>query len=112
MRIYIDYLQDIIDSCKVIKAFTKGINHKQFLQDLKTQFAVVRALSIIGEAVKKIPSNIKEKYTKVPWKEMAGMRDILIHDYFGTDVEVLWQTIKKDIPSIYKEFKIIIKEIK
>ena len=110
MRIYTDYLQDIINSCKLIKEFIKNINHEQFLKDLKTQYAIVRALSIIGEAVKKIPNSVKNKYTHIPWKEMAGMRDILIHDYFGTDIEVLWQTIKKDIPLIHKEFKKIIKD--
>lgn len=112
MRIYTDYLNDIIESCKLIKEFTKDMNFEKFLQDLKTQYATVRALSIIGEAVKKIPNTLKTKYPNIPWKEMAGMRDILIHDYFGTDIEVLWQTVKKDIPLIHKEFKKIIKDIK
>ena len=61
---------------------------------------------------KKIPNDIKTKYTNIPSKEMAGMRDVLLHDYFGTDIEVLWQTANKDIPFIHKEFKKIIKDIK
>lgn len=112
MRIYTDYLQDIIDSCKYIKEFTKNMNYTQFFVDTKTQYAVTRALSIIGEAVKKIPNSIREKYSQLPWKEMAGMRDVLVHDYYGTDMEVLWQTVKKDVPMIHKELKKIINDIK
>ena len=112
MRIYRDYLQDIIDSCKYIKEFTKNMNYNQFFIDTKTQYAVTRALSIIGEAVKKVPNSIREKYPQLPWKEMAGMRDVLVHDYYGTDTEVLWQTVKKDVPMIHKELKKIISDVK
>lgn len=70
---------------------------KQFIEDEKTSFAVIRALEIIGEATKNIPENIKETHPDVPWKEMAGIRDKLIHDYFGVDLEVVWNTATEDL---------------
>ena len=65
--------------------------------DKKTLYAVIRCLEIIGEAVKKIPTNIKEKYSEIPWKEIGGMRDKLIHEYFGVDIETIWDTIHGDL---------------
>jgi uncharacterized protein with HEPN domain len=65
--------------------------------DKKTLYAVIRCLEIIGEAVKKIPTNIKEKYSEIPWKEIGGMRDKLIHEYFGVDIETIWDTIHEDL---------------
>ena len=76
------------------------MTYDDFLKDIKTQFAVVRALEIIGEASKKIPSEIRDKYTKIPWREITGMRNILIHDYFGVDLEVVWKTTSIDIPPL------------
>jgi len=72
----------------------------QFLEDEKTQFAVVRGLEIIGEAAKKIPASIKAKHPQVPWREVAGMRDKLVHDYFGVNAEVAWRTAVEDVPRI------------
>jgi uncharacterized protein with HEPN domain len=69
-------------------------------RDKKTIYAVVRGIEVMGEAAKKIPKTLKDKYREIPWKKMAGMRDKLIHEYFGVDVEILWKTIKDDIPSI------------
>ena len=70
---------------------------EQFFADEKTAFAVMRALEIIGEATKNIPQSIKENYPDIPWKEMAGIRDKLIHDYFGVDLEVVWNTATEDL---------------
>ena len=66
----------------------------------KTQFVIIRALEIIGEASKKIPDDIKSQYNDVPWREVAGMRDILIHDYFGVDTEVVWKTTLTELPEL------------
>jgi len=78
--------------------FVMGMSYAEFIEDEKTIFAVVRALEIVGEAVKNIPETVRKKYPKIPWKDMAGMRDILIHEYFEVNLEVLWNTATQDIP--------------
>ena len=99
-RGYKQYFIDILDSIENIEEFIRDLTYDDFLKDIKTQFAVVRALEIIGEASKKIPSEIRDKYTKIPWREITGMRNILIHDYFGVDLEVVWKTTSIDIPPL------------
>lgn len=99
-HIYSDYLEDILDAIEKIKKFIKGMQFKQFVEDDKTIFAVIRALEIIGEAAKKIPKDIKAVYPEIPWREIAGMRDKLIHDYVGVDHEVVWKTINEDVKNL------------
>ncbi|MBI4547314.1 MAG: DUF86 domain-containing protein [Ignavibacteriae bacterium] len=82
-----------------------------YLEDEKTMFAVVRALEIIGEAVKNIPMRMRKQHGTIPWKMMAGMRDKLIHEYFGVDVKVVWKTIRKDIPRLKSPLTLMSKEI-
>ena len=105
-REYEDYLRDLLDAIEKIKDFIKNMNFEEFKRDDKTKFAVIRALEIIGEATKHISEEFRNKYPEVPWKDMAGMRDILIHDYFGIDEETVWMTAKEKIhqlkPSIEK----------
>lgn len=97
-RDYSDSVNDIIDAMNKATEFVKGISYEKFIEDEKTIFAVVRALEIIGEAVKNIPETVRSKYPKIPWQDMAGMRDILIHEYFEVDISVLWNTVTQDIP--------------
>jgi uncharacterized protein with HEPN domain len=99
-RDYRDYLQDILDSIDDIENFIGGMGFGEFKRDRKTINAVVRSIEVIGEASKRIPRSLKAKYKGVPWREMAGMRDKLIHEYFGVDVEILWKTAKDDIPPL------------
>lgn len=99
-RDYRDYLQDILDSINDIESFIQNMAFDSFKEDRKTIYAVIRCLEVIGEATKKIPKSIKDKYPSIPWREMAGMRDKMIHEYFGVDVGVLWETVKGDIPSL------------
>ncbi len=99
-RDYKDYISDIVNAMEKIDTFTRGMSFQDFARDEKTVFAVIRALEIIGEAVKNIPATFKNRHKQIPWKRMAGMRDKLIHEYFGVDKEVLWRTIKEDIPNI------------
>ncbi len=99
-RDYQDYIQDILDSIKDIKSFISGINFEEFKRDKKTLNAVVRSIEIIGEAAKKIPKSLRDKYYDIPWKKMSGMRDKMIHEYFGIDVEILWKVVKDDIPPL------------
>jgi len=99
-REYADYLNDIYDSIEKIEKFTKHMKFPQFESDDRTVLAVVKALEIIGEAVKKIPLSIKNKYPRIPWRKISGMRDKLVHEYFGINIKVVWKTIKEDLPPI------------
>lgn len=99
-RVSEDYLQDIFEAMQMARQFIENLTYEQFQEDEKTIFAVVRALEIIGEATKKITASVRNKYPDVPWKDMAGMRDILIHDYFGVDIETVWLTVTDKIPQV------------
>ena len=109
-REYHEYLLDIFHAIENIEKFIQEVSKNDFETDEKTIFAVIRALEIIGEAAKKIPLTIKINYKKVPWKEMAGMRDKLIHEYFGVNVKVVWKTVKEEIPRLKPLIKNILKD--
>lgn len=94
------YLQDMLDAMLAIESFIKGTSLEEFKDDDKTSSAVVRKLEIIGEAAKQITEDIRNKYPQLPWKEMAGMRDRLIHFYFGIKYDLVWHTIKDVIPAV------------
>jgi len=111
-REYSDYMEDILDAILKVDKFIKGMDFNQFDTDDKTTFAVIRALEIIGEATKHIPDKVRENYPDVPWREMAGIRDKLIHDYFGVNAEVVWKTATKDLPELEPKVRHILKEMK
>jgi len=96
----LDYIEDVIDALSKIQQFTQGMEYNDFIKDDKTIFAVVRALEVIGEAAKRISRSVKNRYPQIPWKDAAGMRDKLIHEYFGINLKVVWDTIKQDIPAL------------
>ena len=110
-RDYRDYIKDILDSINDIESFIRGMSFEDFKRDRKTINAVVRSIEVIGEATKKIPKTLKDKHKEVPWKKMSGMRDKLIHEYFGVDVEILWKTTKDDIPPLKQLVQNILKSL-
>ncbi len=110
-RDYIDYLQDILDSIEKIEKFVQGMTYYEFEQDDKTLYAVIHAIGILGEASKKIPKEIRDNYKNFPWREIAGMKDKLIHDYFGVNIEVVWKTATIDVPKLKSPIKQIITEL-
>jgi uncharacterized protein with HEPN domain len=97
-RTYKLYLNDILEAIERIEQYTRGLSFKDFSTNSMRIDAVVRNFEIIGEAAKQIPIEIKEKQDQIPWKEMAGTRDKLTHDYSGINNEILWQTAKKRLP--------------
>ena len=85
---------------KKAETFIENMTYEEFVQDDKTVYAVVRAIEIIGEAVKQVPDSMREQYSEIPWKSMAGMRDKLIHHYFGVNLKLVWNTVKQEIPEV------------
>jgi len=95
-----DYINDLIEASEDILSFTKGLSYTDFAGDRKTLNAVIRSLEVIGEATKNLPASFRDNYPDIPWKQMAGMRDKLIHEYFGVDIQMVWQAIECHIPNI------------
>ena len=94
------YLKDILQNMRDAEEFIQGFSYDQFASDKKTLNAVMRSIEVIGEAAKQVPDEIRLNYSSVPWKEMAGMRDKLIHFYFGVDREAVWLVVKERIPGL------------
>jgi uncharacterized protein with HEPN domain len=108
-----DFLGDIQAAVEAVGLYTKGMTFRKFLQDRKTQDAVVRNFEVMGEAVKNLSSTFKTNYADVPWRDIAGLRDKLIHFYFGIDYKIVWSITKKELPKLRRQLKALSKlEIK
>lgn len=105
------FLEHIIESINLLEAYIKHSSKKDFYAAGQIQDAVLRRLEIIGEAVKNLPADFRNEYPDVAWQKIAGMRDFLIHEYFGVDIELVWNTLKKDLPVLKKQISEIIKKI-
>ena len=94
------FLTDIFESIELIEKYTEKLSYNDFLQNNTVQDAVMRRLEIIGEATKSVPLKIRKEYPEIPWKQMAGMRDMLAHEYFGIVMKRIWDTTQKDLPKL------------
>ncbi len=102
-RIFLDYLEDILTAIDEINDFTRGYTAATFTDDRKTINAVIRSLEVIGEAARQIPEEVRRQTPGIPWKYMAGMRDKLIHHYFGIDLEIVWKVSREELPALRPE---------
>lgn len=93
------FLRHILESIEWIERYTNGVSENDFLESVQLQDAAVRRIEIIGEATKNIPEEFKTLHPNIPWKKIVGMRDMLIHEYFSVDEQLLWETIQKDVPT-------------
>jgi len=105
-HIYIEHIQNCI---KKILSYTKGMEEEQFMQNDLVQDAVIRNFEIIGEATKQLSTEFRKEYDYIQWKEIAGMRDILIHNYIGVDILAVWDTVKKYVPELKTNIENILK---
>lgn len=94
------YLDDILESIQQIESYLEDVEEKEFYKDAQKQDAVLRRLEIIGEAVKQVPDNVRNQYPDVPWRRIAGMRDVIIHQYFGIMLNRIWVAIEEDLPEL------------
>jgi uncharacterized protein with HEPN domain len=99
-RQYSDYLRDMLDAAEKAEAFLGDLPFDEFAGNAEKVFAVIRALEIIGEAAKQIPDDLRAQYAEIPWRTLAGMRDVLIHQYFGVNLPRIYATVRQDLPSL------------
>jgi uncharacterized protein with HEPN domain len=104
-RGYVAYLEDIFTAMAAAMRFTHGMTFEAFVADEKTVYATVRALEIMGEAAKRVPAEIRARYPAIPWRNMAGIRDVVIHEYDRVDREIVWKTVHSDLPEVEPEVR-------
>ena len=105
------FIKDILDAIEKIEEFVAGMDFEEFRDDDKTVSAVVRKLEIIGEATKNIPDEVRQRYPKLPWREMAKIRDKLIHGYFVVDHQIVWKVIEEELPLLKPQIEKILKGV-
>ncbi|HEW92275.1 MAG TPA: DUF86 domain-containing protein [Thermotogaceae bacterium] len=99
------YIKDLLEAMEKIEEFTQGMSFEDFIQDDKTSSAVVRKLEIIGEAVKQLPKEVRDRFEEIPWSSLAKTRDKIIHFYHGMDYEIIWRIIKEELPLLKSSFE-------
>jgi uncharacterized protein with HEPN domain len=104
------YLADIQEAIRRIGDYTASLPYEQFRKDIRTQDAVMRNLEIIGEATKNISASFRKKYSGIPWKQMAALRDRLIHHYFGVNLDIVWGVITEELPQVAGQIEIVRKD--
>jgi len=103
-------LEEILEAIGLLQQYTAGLTFEEFAEDVKTQDSVTRRLEIIGEAAKGIPEGLRSKYPSVPWRDITGARDVLVHEYFRIDLEMAWDMVRDDLPALEKEVRRILAE--
>ena len=106
------FIEHILESISLIETYVGGISKEGFLASTQTQDAVMRRLEIMGEAVRNLPPEFRDKHPEVPWRQIAGMRDVLIHQYFGVDLELTWTVVKRDLPELKQKLFYISEKLK
>ena len=107
---FLDYVEDILDAMDKAEILLEDVTYNQFESDFRINFAVVRALEIIGEATKRLPMDLRRQYPRIPWKGMAGMRDRIIHGYDNVDLQIVWDVVKQDIPPVKPQIQLILED--
>ena len=110
-RVHLDYIRDMLENADKALRFVEGMRFEEFAEDEKTVYAVIRAIEVIGEAVRKIPNDLRDTYSEIPWRAIAGTRDKLIHEYAGVNLSVVWRTVQEDLPMLIKQLKNVLDNV-
>ena len=104
------YLLDILEAMDDARSFIEDVTKEDLKDDRRTRYALQRAFEIIGEATKHLDRDLRTKYEDVPWDDMAGMRDMIVHEYFAVDLDIVWRTVRKDMPPVQQRLRNILEE--
>ncbi len=107
---FLDYVEDILDAMQKAEALLEDVTYDQFEADFRINFAVIRALEIVGEATKRLPPSLRQQYPAIPWRDMAGMRDRIIHGYDTVDLRIVWNVVRRDIPQIKSQMQQVLND--
>jgi uncharacterized protein with HEPN domain len=103
------FLRHILDSIEAIEAYTQDLSKEEFIDSQEKQDSIIRRIEIIGEAVRNLDENFRQEYPEVVWRKIVGMRDKLIHEYFGVDLDLIWEVVKRYLPDLKEQIKGILK---
>ena len=107
---FLDYVEDILDAMQKAETVLEDVTYDQFEADFRINFAVVRALEIVGEATKRLPPSLRQQYPGIPWRDMAGMRDRIIHGYDTVGLQIVWDVVRRDIPQIKPQIQQVLND--
>lgn len=110
-RDYGSYIEDIIEHMIYAEEFVKDLTFEEFVNDKKTILSVTKCIEVVGEATKHVPDSVREKYPEIPWKDMAGIRDRLVHGYFKVNLEIVWMTVTQEFPELRPKMEKVLNNI-